>query len=76
VGLVFICFKSNHEPIAEKEARKILEWNADGYVWSRVGQTRKEEDFAAHLDGRVAMKAWYAKGGLTIVTKEWAGART
>jgi hypothetical protein len=55
----------------KQEIDKLLFENANGYVWTRVGSNTKEVDYSAHLDGRVAMQAWYAKGAVAIATSEF-----
>ena len=52
------------------EIKELLFENANGYVWTWTGSNQKEVDYSAHLDGKVTMQAWYAKGGVYIMTSE------
>lgn len=57
--------------LTEKQVQALLFSNANGYIWTRTGSNVKEVDYSAHLDGVIAYQAWYAKGYLSVVTREF-----
>ena len=59
--------------ITSKQAKILLQLNANGYIWTQTNSTSKAMDYSAHLDGKVSMQAFYAPGKsqLMIGTSEW-----
>jgi hypothetical protein len=67
-----------YSSFSQSEIADLLSQNINGYRWTKTGQDDYEVDYIAHLDGRIAMQAWYAKGTayaskptLMIASAEW-----
>lgn len=61
--------------VTEKDARKVLVENSNGYIWTKTGETgsgySKLTFFSAHIDGKIAMTAILRKGSLGIFAADY-----
>ena len=65
--------KKDDSAFTNQEIKTLLRLNDNGYVWTKTATTVKEVDYSAHLDGRVALIAWCAKGKgeFNIITSDY-----